>query len=85
MADFSTAIEILQARREQDQRRLTAAATEAEYAQAQIDYDKAHRPENTADLPGFEKRLARATAEAAEYRAEIRSLDAAIARLDGES
>lgn len=85
MADFSTAIEVLQARRDQEARRLAAALTEIDYAQAQIDYDKAHRPANKKDLPGFEKRIAKARKEADEHEEVIASLDAAIARLDGES
>jgi hypothetical protein len=85
MSDFSTAIEVLDQRRREDARRLNAAETEAAYVQAQIDYDLAFRPQNTKDLPGFRKRLEKANKEAEEYRAEIASLDAAIARLDGES
>lgn len=85
MADLRIALEILQERREQEQKRLTAAETEAEYVSAQIDYDLAHRPENTKDLPGFRKRLLKANKEANEHREVIRSLDSACARLDGES
>lgn len=85
MADFSRAIEVLQLSREHCEKQLEVARTEIEYVQAQIDYDKAHRPENTKDLPGFEKRLAKAIESEAHYAAEVRDLTAAIERLDGES
>lgn len=81
MAKFNGAIALISERRQQAAKQLAAMEAEAQYSQAQIDYDLLHRPENKKDIPGFRKRLNAANENARELRVEIDALDAALAVL----
>lgn len=56
--------ELLRKRYNEEIKRASAAHLDVQYAQSQIDYDRAHRPENDKDIPGFEIRKARASEDA---------------------
>jgi hypothetical protein len=56
--------DLLRKRYNEEIKRASAAHLDVQYAQSQIDYDKAHRPENTKDIPGFEIRKTRAMTDA---------------------